>query len=160
MSLLEEIAVAITPAITSHECFLEEVTLTPAGKRRIMTVIVDSESHLSLDQVTAVSKDVSEIVENLPALGDLPFTLEVTSPGVDRPLTVPRHWRKNKGRLVKVTLENGELFTGRIGSSSETSVEIGEKEIAFEAISKAMIEIEFKSIKPEPDAGSSDEGEE
>ena len=147
MTLLEEIAVAITPAIEAAGCYLEEVTLTPAGKRKIMTVIVDGDTNLSLDQVTAVSKEVSAIVEVLPALGDTPFTLEVTSPGVDRPLTHPRHWRKNHGRLINVTLEDGKVVKGRIGDSTEIDVEIDSLKIAYAAIKRALIEIEFKSLK-------------
>ena len=147
MTLLEEIAVAITPAIEAAGCYLEEVTLTPAGKRKIMTVIVDGDTNLSLDQVTAVSKEVSAIVEILPALGDTPFTLEVTSPGVDRPLTNPRHWRKNHGRLINVTLHDEKSVKGRIGDSSEIDVEIDSVKIAYAAIKRALIEIEFKSLK-------------
>ena len=155
MTLLEEIAVAITPAIEAAGCYLEEVTLTPAGKRKIMTVIVDGDTNLSLDQVTAVSKDVSAIVELLPALGDTPFTLEVTSPGVDRPLTWPRHWRKNHGRLINVTLTDDKSVKGRIGDATEIDVEIDSIKIAFAAIKKALIEIEFKSLK-----GTESEGDE
>ena len=147
MTLLEEIAVAITPAIEAAGCYLEEVTLTPAGKRKIMTVIVDGDTNLSLDQVTAVSKEVSAIVEVLPALGDTPFTLEVTSPGVDRPLTNPRHWRKNHGRLINVTLHDQKSVKGRIGDSTEIDVEIDSVKIAYSAIKRALIEIEFKSLK-------------
>jgi len=153
MTLLEEIAVAITPAIEAAGCYLEEVTLTPAGKRKIMTVIVDGDTNLSLDQVTAVSKEVSAIVEVLPALGDTPFTLEVTSPGVDRPLTHPRHWRKNHGRLIKVTLEDGKVVKGRIGDSTEIDVEIDSLKIAYAAMKRALIEIEFKSLKSSDNEG-------
>jgi ribosome maturation factor RimP len=153
MTLLEEIAVAITPAIEAAGCYLEEVTLTPAGKRKIMTVIVDGDTNLSLDQVTAVSKAVSAIVEVLPALGDTPFTLEVTSPGVDRPLTHPRHWRKNHGRLINVTLEDGKVVKGRIGDSTEIDVEIDSLKIAYAAMKRALIEIEFKSLKSSENEG-------
>jgi ribosome maturation factor RimP len=153
MTLLEEIAVAITPVIEAAGCYLEEVTLTPAGKRKIMTVIVDGDTNLSLDQVTAVSKEVSAIVEVLPALGDTPFTLEVTSPGVDRPLTHPRHWRKNYGRLINVTLEDGKVVKGRIGDSTEIDVEIDSLKIAYAAMKRALIEIEFKSLKSSENEG-------
>jgi len=153
MTLLEEIAVAITPAIEAAGCYLEEVTLTPAGKRKIMTVIVDGDTNLSLDQVTTVSKEVSAIVEVLPALGDTPFTLEVTSPGVDRPLTKPRHWRKNHGRLINATLVTDKSVKGRIGDSTEIDVEIDSVKIAFSEIKKALVEVEFKSLKKDESEG-------
>ena len=149
MSVIDDVTAAIKPVIEAGGNYLEEATITNAGKLRILTVIVDSDSHLNLDQVTAVSRDISEIVEGLTALGETPFTLEVTSPGVDRPLTLPRHWRKNEGRLVKVTLLDGSSLNGRIGTSDESNVLIGEQAVEFAAIKKALIEIEFKSIKSE-----------
>ena len=56
MPLNEEISAAIRPAIEATGNYLEELTITSAGKVKILTVIVDSESHLNLDQVTAVTK--------------------------------------------------------------------------------------------------------
>lgn len=155
--LIAEISGAITPAITAADCYLEEVTITPAGKSRILTVIVDSDSHLNLDQVTVVSRAVSEVVEALPALGDQPFTLEVTSPGVDRPLTQPRHWRKNKGRLINIVLIDGSAAKGRIGESADDSVTIDGKIIELALIKRATIEVEFKSLTADASSEGDDE---
>ena len=109
-----------------------------------MTVVIDSEKHLTLDEVTVVTKSLSEIVENLSEIGDLPFTLEVTSPGVERPLTLPRHWKKNLGRLINIVLNDGTLINGRIGESTQSEVTVAQKKINFTDIKKATIEIEFK----------------
>ena len=155
--LIAEISAAITPAITAADCYLEEVTIAPAGKSRILTVIVDSDSHLNLDQVTVVSRAVSEVVEALPALGDQPFTLEVTSPGVDRPLTQPRHWRKNKGRLINIVLIDGSAAKGRIGESADDSVTIDGKIIELALIKRATIEVEFKSLTADASSEGDDE---
>lgn len=155
--LIAEISAAITPAIAAADCYLEEVTITPAGKSRILTVIVDSDSHLNLDQVTVVSRAVSEVVEALPALGDQPFTLEVTSPGVDRPLTQPRHWRKNKGRLINIVLIDGSAAKGRIGESADDSVTIDGKIIELALIKRATIEVEFKSLTADASSEGDDE---
>lgn len=144
MPLNEEISAAIRPAIEATGNYLEELTITSAGKVKILTVIVDSESHLNLDQVTAVTKSISEIVEALPALGDAPFTLEVTSPGLDRPLTKPRHWRKNLNRLVKITMTSGALIEGRIVEVTESTAMVGSEIVSFEDIKRATLEIEFK----------------
>lgn len=146
---IDAITSAISPVIEAGGNYLEEVTVTNAGKLRIITVIVDNEVHLNLDQVTAAAREISEIIENIAELGDHPFTLEVTSPGVDRPLTLPRHWRKNKGRLVIVTKNDGSQQKGRIGESAESSVVLDTGEVNFADIEKAMIEIEFKSLKSE-----------
>ena len=144
MPLNDEVSAAIRPIIEATGNYLEELTITSAGKVKILTVIVDSDSHLNLDQVTAVTKQISEIVENLPALGDSAFTLEVTSPGLDRPLTKPRHWRKNLDRLVKITMNSGQVIEGRIGEATETTVLVGDEKVSFEDVKRAVLEIEFK----------------
>ena len=144
MPLNEEISAAIRPIIEATGNYLEELTITTAGKVKILTVIIDSDSHLNLDQVTAVTKEISQVIEELPVLGDTAFTLEVTSPGLDRPLTKPRHWRKNLGRLVKVNMESGKVVEGRIGEATQTSVLVDEDTVSFEDIKRATLEIEFK----------------
>ena len=146
MSIIESVTGAIAPIIEASGIYLEEVTLT-GGSPTILTVIVDSDNHLNLDQVTAVTKEISEALENLEALGETPFTLEVSSPGIDRPLTLPRHWRKNHGRLSTIRLHNGQLVKGRIGEYLDEKVKIDEQEIALADIEKAHVEIEFKSLK-------------
>ena len=140
----EEVAAVIAPIIQATGNYLEDITIQSAGKRRMITVIVDSDTHLNLDQVTVVTKEISEVIENLAALGEIPFTLEVTSPGVDRPLTLPRHWAKNLGRLVKASLNDGGEVKGRIGQSTQVSVLIDEATISYADIKKAVLEVEFK----------------
>ena len=144
MPLNEDISAAIRPIIEATGNYLEELTITSAGKVKILTVIVDSDSHLNLDQITAVTKEISEVIETLEELGDSAFTLEVTSPGIDRPLTKPRHWRKNLDRLVKITMTSGQDIQGRIGEATETVVLVGDQKVSFEDIKRAVLEIEFK----------------
>lgn len=144
MSNKEQVLAVITPAIESLGFYIEDITITSAGKRSMLTVIVDGDSHLSLDQVTVATKAISEIVENLPTLGNNPFTLEVTSPGLDRPLTKPRHWRKNLDRLIKIVLTDGKEVKGRIKDSNEASVTVNDQTINFADIKRATLEVEFK----------------
>ncbi len=144
MPLNEDISAAIRPIIEASGNYLEELTITSAGKVKILTVIVDSDSHLNLDQITAVTKEISEVIETLEELGDSAFTLEVTSPGIDRPLTKPRHWRKNFNRLVEITMTSGQDIQGRIGEATESAVLVGDQKISFEDIKRAVLEIEFK----------------
>ena len=146
MSNKEQVAAAITPVIESLGFYVEDIAITSAGKRSMLTVIVDGDTHLSLDQVTVATKAISEIVENLPTLGNNPFTLEVTSPGLDRPLTKPRHWQKNKDRLIKIVLNDGKEIKGRIKDSTQTAVTVDEKIINFADMKRATLEIEFKQV--------------
>jgi ribosome maturation factor RimP len=112
----------------------------------MLTVIVDGDTHLSLDQVTVATKAISEIVENIQSLGQAPFTLEVTSPGLDRPLTKPRHWRKNIDRLVKIVLLDGKEIKGRVKDATEISATVDEQVVKFSDIKRATLEIEFKQV--------------
>jgi ribosome maturation factor RimP len=144
MSNKEQVTAAITPIIESLGFYVEDIAITSAGKRSMLTVIVDGDTHLSLDQVTVATKAISEIVENLPTLGNNPFTLEVTSPGLDRPLTKPRHWQKNKDRLIKIILNDGKEITGRIKDSTQSAVTVDEQVINFADMKRATLEIEFK----------------
>jgi ribosome maturation factor RimP len=146
MSNKEQVAAAITPVIESLGFYVEDIAITSAGKRSMLTVIVDGDTHLSLDQVTVATKAISEIVENLPTLGNNPFTLEVTSPGLDRPLTKPRHWQKNKDRLIKIILNDGKEITGRIKDSTQTAVTVDEQVINLADMKRATLEIEFKQV--------------
>ena len=151
MALTDSIAELIEPAVTAQGFYLEEVQLVSPGKHRIVTCIVDGETSLNLDQVTAVSRAISELLDEAPIMGDTPFTLEVTSPGVDRPLTKPRHFAKNVDRLLKITKTDGEVVTGRITSNTESEVvlsvvskkETTEVAVAISDIKRAVVEIEF-----------------
>jgi ribosome maturation factor RimP len=154
MSLVNNLTELLTPAVTRAGFVLEEVTVTPVGKRRLVAVVVDCDDrNPSLDEVTVVSKEVSAILDNYTQMGEMPFTLEVTTPGIDRPLTLGRHWKKNIGRLVKITPKTGEKYIGRIASVKDNAVTIEikgkESEISFAEISRAQIEVEFnrKEVK-------------
>jgi ribosome maturation factor RimP len=151
MALKDQISELITPALQKAGYFLEDVNLVSPGQHRIVTVIVDGETGLNLDQVTVASKLVSELLDDASFMGETPFTLEVTSPGIDRPLTLPRHFAKNVDRLLKVTKTDGLVITGRIRSNSENALtlevtekkEVKEVVIALAEIKRAMVEIEF-----------------
>ena len=126
---------------------LEAVELTPAGRRRVLRIAIDKDGGVTLDDVAAATKEVSRVIEAGDAMGEHPYTLEVTSPGVDRPLTLPRHWRRNEGRLVKVTFEDGTDLTGRIGTSDGDGVELDvdgtSRTVGYGDVTSARIQIEF-----------------
>ena len=146
MGKKEDISAAITPALEALGFYLEDVTIISAGRRSMLTVIVDGDTHLSLDQVTSATKAIGEIVESVQSLGETPFTLEVTSPGLDRPLTKVRHWQKNINRLVKVVLLDGSEIKGRIKDVNEVSAIVDEKNINYSDVKRATLEVEFKPV--------------
>lgn len=150
MSLVENLAELLKPAINNAGFILEEIKVTPLGKRRLIAVIVDCEDrNPNLDEVTVVSREVSMALDNYSLLGDQPFTLEVTTPGVDRPLTETRHWKKNIGRVVKVSLQDGSEVKGRITAVNGAEVILDSGALVFTDIKRAQVEIEFNRKEPQ-----------
>ena len=150
MALKDSITDAIRPAVENAGFFLEDVFTSNPGNHRIVTCMIDGLQPLSLDEVTVVSREISAILDESPLLTEA-FTLEVTSPGVDRPLTEVRHWTKNLTRLIKTTLNDGSVITGRLIEFDETSATLVENikgriknhSVAFADIKRAVVEIEF-----------------
>ena len=149
MALKDQISELISPPLTAAGFFLEDIQVASPGKHRIITVIVDGETSLNLDQVTIATRLVSELLDTATYMGEQPFTLEVTSPGVDRPLTLPRHWRKNIDRKVRIVFLDGTDTTGRIKSASDTEVTLIEPQAQYllSTIKRAVVEIEFSKAK-------------
>ena len=126
---------------------LEAVELTPGGKRRVLRVAVDKDGGVTLDDIAEATRAVSEQLDDADLMGEQAYTLEVTSRGVDRPLTEPRHWRRNHDRLVRAHLHDGNQVTGRIGASDESGVVLDvsgvTQRLPYDAIAKALVQIEF-----------------
>jgi ribosome maturation factor RimP len=143
----ERIEQELTTPLGALGLDVEAVELTPAGKRRILRVAVDGDEGVTLDDVAEATRVVSDTLDGSDVMGEMPYTLEVTSRGVDRPLTLPRHWRRNADRLVKVTGTDGTTYTGRILESNDEAVTLdvdGEKrEVAYAEVAKALVQVEF-----------------
>jgi ribosome maturation factor RimP len=134
---------------------VEAVELTPAGKRRILRIAVDGDDGVTLDDVADATKTVSRVLDESDVMGEQPYTLEVTSRGVDRPLTLPRHWRRNTTRLVKVTTTDGDTVTGRIVGSGDDAatldVDGSRREVAYAEVAKALVQVEFNRKTADPE---------
>jgi len=133
---------------------LEEVKVTQAGKRRRLEIAVDGDEGVSLDEVAELSRVFGEALDESDVMGGAPYVLEVGSPGVDRPLTHPRHWRRAVGRLVKAQLAEGGEVTGRVLEAGEDGVlllvppvkgrgKAAERRVEYAEIARARVEIEF-----------------
>ena len=136
---------------------VESVDVQKAGRRHIVRVVVDRDGGLDLDLIAAVSRRASELLD-VPPLSEAlpgPFVLEVTSPGVDRPLTEARHWRRALTRLVEVTLADGSTVVGRVTSVPDDDTVVltndaGDHTIARADIQRAVVQVEFNR----PDAAA------
>jgi ribosome maturation factor RimP len=145
----EDLRRILEPVITSAGLDLEAVEVTPAGKRRILRVIIDQDGGVDLDAVADTSRRISQVLDAADVLGDLSYVLEVTSPGIDRPLTEQRHWRRAIGRLVE-TRVGGEPLTGRVMGTSDTGVEFRvsgvPQAVPWRDLAPGRVQIEFSRV--------------
>ncbi|RKS77392.1 ribosome maturation factor RimP [Motilibacter peucedani] len=135
------------PVVQGAGCDLEDLEITPAGKRRLVRVVVDRDGGVPLDVVAQVSTAVSEALDADEPFGDAPYVLEVSSPGVSRPLTQPRHWRRNVGRLVEVVVADGASVVGRITSADDAAVVLdiagASRTVPIAQLGAGRVQVEF-----------------
>lgn len=147
MSVKDQIQLAITPALDDSKLFLEDINIVTAGKHRHLTIVVDADHDLSMDEIAETTRKLNPIIDALPLFNDLNFNLEVTSPGFDRPLTKSRHWQKNLHRKVRVVLNDGKVISGRIAEVNEQSVTVDSSNIRLSEIKRANLEVDFKPVR-------------
>lgn len=148
----------LDPVVAGLGLDLEDVVVTSAGRRRLLRVVVDQDGGVELDVVARVSSAVSAALDAEEPMGGAPYVLEVTSPGVDRPLTEPRHWGRNRTRLVEVILTDGSTVTGRIGEAADAGLRIEvdgtERLLAWDQVVRGRVQVEFN--RPQVAAGAAD----
>lgn len=143
----QQIADLVAPIVATRSADVEFVTVRRAGKRSVVAVAVDADGGISLDDIAEMSTDISEALDEADVMGEAPYTLEVTSPGVHRPLTLPRHWRRAASRLVRVQLGDGSTVEGRVLGSDEHSARLDvdgkQFEVAYSDVAEAVVQVEF-----------------
>ena len=146
-ALRERIASELTDPLRGLNLDVEAVEITPAGRRRVLRVAVDKDGGVTLDDVTEASRAVGRVLDSSDVMGEQPYTLEVTSRGVDRPLTLPRHWRRNTGRLVAVTLTDGGRVTGRVVGSDDAGADLDvdgtTRRVDYSQVDRAVVQAEL-----------------
>jgi len=169
-----DVARLLEPVITAAGMDLETVRVSPAGRRRLLRLVVDADGGVGLDQIAEVSREVSARLDASDVMGDVPYTLEVSSPGIDRPLTEPRHWRRAQGRLVSVSLTATDdsapsvpaaaarpapTLQGRVLVADDTGVTLdvdGDRaEFDYDELGPGRVQVEFGRVA-EDTVGDSD----
>jgi ribosome maturation factor RimP len=150
------IAAVIQAVVAAAGMDLEAVRVSSAGRRRLLRVIVDSDHGVSLDDAAEVSRDLSAELDRAAVMGEFPYTLEVSSPGVDRPLTEHRHWRRAVGRLVTVAVtDSGRSgpVTGRVCEAGADGVTLDvdgtRRHYAYAALGPGAVQVEFGHLPSE-----------
>lgn len=150
-ALTEQVRGVLTPGVAAAGVDLEEVEVVRAGRRRLVRVSIDKDGGVTMDDVAAVTRTVSAALDASDVMGEQSYTLEVGSPGVSRPLTEVRHWRRNVGRLVRIVPADGtEPTTARIVAVSDTdpaevtlSLDGREWRITQKDVERAVIQVEL-----------------
>ena len=147
----------LEPVVHALDMDLEGIRVTAAGRRRILRVVIDADGGVSLDDIAQASRELSLKLDAAAEMGELPYTLEVSSPGVDRPLTQPRHWRRAVGRLVVAPLTAGDTTDqngngaasaeGRITGSTDAGVTLEHdgvaREFRYAELGPGRVQVEF-----------------
>lgn len=144
----------VQPAIEEAGYELEDLSVKPVGRRHLVKVIIDGDGGLGLDVIADVSRSISKALDSAEETGKnlLPgeYQLEVSSPGVDRPLTTPAHWRRNVGRAVKVKAGEKTL-TGRVTAANDQGVTLDVAGIAhrlgYDGLGPGRVQIEFSRLE-------------
>jgi ribosome maturation factor RimP len=132
---------------------IEDVVIDTRARPPRITVIADGDSPLDLDTIATLSRSASALLDGLDGLAGINdrYLLEVSSPGVDRPLTSEKHFRRARGRKVEIALSDGSELTGRVGETRDQAIALvvragrdwAVREIPLAQIAKAVVQVEF-----------------
>jgi ribosome maturation factor RimP len=161
----EQIEGVVGPVLQQFGLDLDAIEIKPAGKRSVVRVVVDGDgpdgTGPALDDIAEATKAVSSALDSSAATGAGPYTLEVTSRGVSRPLILPRHWRRNRDRLVQVSRADGGSVTGRIIDCDDTAVTLdvdgSAQQLPYTEIGTALVQIEMNRKRPSQGAEPEEE---
>lgn len=160
-----ELTAVIEAAVAPEHLVVEDVSITPAGKRRLVRILLDDDlgalaegdstsavPPVNLDRIADATRAVSDALDASDVMGQAPYVLEVSSPGTDRALTTPRQLRRNVGRLVTMTLNDGQPpLQGRLQAVGPDELTIsdgsGERAVALTAVQAARVQVEFTSTQ-------------
>lgn len=159
----------VTPVLEANGLELDSLDIIPAGKRKVVRITVDGDGPKGrgplLDDIAKATRDISDAFDSSPAVGENPYTLEVSSRGVGKPLEQPKHYRRNTGRLVQVSLLDGSQVVGRLTEVGETQITVVQEpepgkrlpkgldpvhQIALDEVTKAVVKVEMNR-KHDPD---------
>ncbi len=163
-AMTRRIGEVLTGPVSALGMDLEALDLAPAGAKRLLRVAVDKDGGVTMDDVADATREISRVLDESDVMGERAYTLEVTSRGVDRPLELPRHWRRNTDRLVRVTPTEGEPFTGRVTAAADeadgaATLDVGgeTREVAYADVARAVVQVEFNRKDAAPASAEEDD---
>ncbi|GAB3316400.1 ribosome maturation factor RimP [Larkinella ripae] len=116
----------LQPYLNEDQYFVVDIQVSPSRTRAKITVLLDSDTGITIDECASISRQLGNQLEELNVFEDQPFTLEVSSPGVDEPLVSKRQYLKNVGREIEVLLNSGQTRKGKLESIGDEQIVITE----------------------------------
>lgn len=161
MTIKEHLTILLDPFLEEGRIFVVDIIIKPSKVSQKITILVDSDEGITIQECTSISRRLAKQLEELEVFTEA-YTLEVSSPGLDQPLVLPRQYKKNVGRNIKATLKTGEAISGKLTEVDEDHIILSlpepkkkpkappvdeaslQRSIELKDISKAMVEISFK----------------
>lgn len=159
----------LQPYLNNDKLYIVDIQVVGRQGGRIkVTILLDSDTGITIDECATISRRLGGQMDELNFFGESPFTLEISSPGVDFPLTFKRQYVRNVGRQLTVTLVDGGIRKGRLESVADdhivldietvnvsktkkkkealltADVPAGPTPIPFVQIKKANVDVSFK----------------
>ncbi len=148
--LEEKIEALLLPLLEGSDLFLTSVQIKPTNN---LKVFLDADSGLDIGKSADINRKLYKLIEEAGLFPDGDFSLEVSSPGVDTPLRLPRQFKKNIGRTLEITPITGDVFSGVLQASDDQSLTLSlkgtkksppmERQIALNEIKTAIVQIVF-----------------
>ena len=138
---------------------IENVVVDTRARPPRITVVADGDNPLDLDTIALLSRRASALLDDPggAAANATSYVLEVSSPGVDRPLTTEKHFRRARGRKAELALSDGSAITGRLGDTDNGVLRLvvrsnsrgwTVRDLALDDIVKAVVQVEFSPPNP------------
>jgi ribosome maturation factor RimP len=155
--LADQLRGVLEPIVAAAGFELDGLDVRTTGRRHTLRLVIDADGGVGLDDIADVSRAASGELDRHDALINGSYTLEVTSPGVDRPLTGARHWRRAHLRLVTARLADGTVLEGRVGPAGDDAVVLlvdgALRPVRYADVAHAVVQVEFRP-PPESEIGT------
>jgi ribosome maturation factor RimP len=160
MTIKEHLTILLEPFLEEGRIFVVDIVVKPSKANQKIGILVDTDEGITIQECTSISRRLAKQLEDQEVFTDA-YILEVSSPGLDQPLILPRQYRKNIGRNLKLTLKTGEAIVGKLEEVEEEAIKIVlpapkkkqkepldllslQRALDLDSIAKAMVEISFK----------------
>jgi ribosome maturation factor RimP len=144
MEIAEEIRRIAEKKLIGPSQFIVNVVVSSRKVPQKVMIVVDGDNGISIDDCARISREVSKTLDDSPVL-EAHYMLEVSTPGLDQPLTLKRQYKKNINRKLRVSYQN-RIVEGRLLNVTEDAITVEQETGVGKKKEVALIEIQFSEI--------------